>query len=183
MTFLLTFDGVLEKYSYGISSIAASDASVRVAGQAQRDPPDERRALRGSPRFREQVAHPSRPLRPGIESICLLARPPPPRRARLIEQPQVLPPRSAAVRARARTAADRGGRTCGCSISRARRGGGGLARRQIDSIPGRRGREGCATCSRNRGEPRSARRSSGGSRCACPATRTDASDAAIDDIP
>ena len=99
MTFLLTFDGVLEKYSYGISSIAASDASVRVAGQAQRDPPDERRALRGSPRFREQVAHPSRPLRPGIESICLLARPPPPRRARLIEQPQVLPPRSAAVRA------------------------------------------------------------------------------------
>ena len=104
MTFLLTFDGVLEKYSYGISSIAASDASVRVAGQAQRDPPDERRALRGSPRFREQVAHPSRPLRPGIESICLLARPPPPRRARLIEQPQVLPPRSAAVRARARTA-------------------------------------------------------------------------------
>ena len=90
------------------------------------------------------------------------------------------------IPARPRPGADGGGprrRTCGCSISRARRGGGGLGETYRFDSGSEGGERDARRARRAHPRPAAARAAQRGSRCARPATRTDASDAAIVDIP
>ena len=101
MTFLLTFDGVLKNTPmvYRLSPVRRA-----VASPGRRSATPMSGALASPYRFANKSRIP-RALRPGIESICLLARPPPPRRARLIDNRRF----SCPVRRRPRPGADGAG--------------------------------------------------------------------------